>query len=154
MHSECRGREDEHLVLLVLDPPEQLIDGSDDLQLGGVRAEGGVQLERLSDPAEDDLLVGGVMAELHLLGGGTDQPALDGEVDGVQPPSVLLQQVAGAVHGGNVLGGGPGLVQEVSHLGDVDTLRSEVDGLQCRGNVCDGSVSLWRLQRSIQNHYY
>ena len=94
-----------------------------------------------------------MVAELDLLVGRAQEAALQGEVDSLQPPLVLLQLVAGAVDRGDVLGRGPGLVEEVSHLGDVDTLRSEVDGLQCRGNVCDGSVSLWRIQRSIWNYY-
>ena len=51
IHSECRCREDEHLVLLGLDPPQQLVDGRDDLELGGGGTEGGVELEGLRDPA-------------------------------------------------------------------------------------------------------
>ena len=135
IHSECRCRQDEHLVLPVLDPPEQLVDGRDDLQLGGGGTEGGVELEGLGDPAQDGLLLSLMVAEFDLLVGRAQQAALQGEVDRLQPPLVLPQLVAGAVHRGDVLGRGPGLVEEMSHLSYLDTLAAEVDRLQGGGDV-------------------
>ena len=152
MHLECRCREDKHLVLLILDPPQELVDSGDDLQLAGGGTEGGVELEGLSDPAENYLLIRGVVTELDLLCCWVDQPALYGEVDSVQPAPVLLQQVAGAVEGGDVLGRGPGLIKEVSHLTEVYTLSREVDGLEGGGNVCDSSVSLYTILRSVKDN--
>ena len=76
---ESWSGQNEHLVFLLLDPSEELVDGGDDLQLGRGGAEHRVQFKGLREPTKDNFLIGGIVTQLQWLGR-RQKPVLDSKI--------------------------------------------------------------------------
>lgn len=68
------------LVFLLLDPPEEFIDGSNDRQLGGGGGEDSVQLEGLGHPAQHNLGICGIVHQLQRPGA-TVEPVMKSKIE-------------------------------------------------------------------------
>ena len=76
---------------------------------------------------------------------GRQKPVLDGQVDTVKPGLVLRQSVGWAVGGGGELCRGPGLVEKMPHLRQLQADRSVLDTHQRRGQGGHDAVSLCKV---------
>ena len=108
--------ENKQPILLLFDPPEQLIYRRDNSQLTDMGRKDGIQLEGLCEPAQDGLLAGSEMAELERPAGRVE-PVLEAQVEGGEPLPLPREGVAGRIRRHCELRRRPRLKEKVSLLG-------------------------------------